>query len=74
MELRLWGCLYGIVMVADPLDDAEVSAECSVEAELGVVVVVLDGLAWVVFAKELSMESCGFVRRPRVGMVGVGAS
>jgi hypothetical protein len=61
IEVRLWGCLYGIVIVADSLD-ADVSVDESVDAELGVEALFGAG-------KLLSMESCGLEGRSRVGAV-----
>jgi hypothetical protein len=58
MEARLWGCLYGIEMVADSAE-ADVSVDESVDAELGVDV---EGMS-------LSMESCGLDGRWRAGAV-----
>jgi hypothetical protein len=61
IETRLWGCLYGIEMLADSLE-ADVSVDESVDAELGVEA--LFGAE-----KLLSIESCGLDGRFRVGAV-----
>lgn len=62
METRLWGCLYGMRMVADSFDEADVRADESVEAELGVEQ--LGGFELKDLQKELSIE------RPRRGFCG----
>ncbi len=61
MDVKWWGCLYGMEMVADSLD-AEVSVEDRVDAESGV-------LAQFALEKLLSMESCGLAGRWRAGAV-----
>lgn len=65
METRLCGCLYGTARVAEWLDEAEVRAEESVEAEVGVERLLEAG-------KVLSMQRRGFEGRSRAG-AGVGA-
>jgi len=60
MDARLCGCLYGIEMVADSWE-ADVSADDRVDAELGVVAVL------VAFGMLLSIESRGFEGRSRAG-------
>lgn len=55
IEVRLWGCLYGIAAVADSLD-ADVSVDERVEAELGVE-------ALLVLARLLSSDRRGLVGR-----------
>ena len=52
-------------MVADSYDEADVSADERVEAEVGVELVALEML--------LSMERRGFSGRPAVGVAGAGA-
>jgi len=66
IDLRLWGCLYGMVMVAESLE-ADVSVDERVEAELGVDVV-LSSL------QLLSIDRRGFDRRPRAGAAEAGGS
>lgn len=61
-ETRLWGCLYGIVVVADSCE-ADVRADERVEAELGVVDVEAGPL--VAFGMLLSMERRGLDGRSR---------
>ena len=63
MDARLWGCLYGIEMVADSVE-ADVSVDESVDAELGV-----DVEALLETGMSLSMESCGLEGRWRAGAV-----
>lgn len=54
MELRLWGCLYGIVQLAESLD-ADVSVdEDRVEAESGVQMLMLAGVGVVVLMSRRS--------------------
>jgi hypothetical protein len=53
IETRLCGCLYGIDMVADSCE-ADVSADERVDAELGVVVMLI------AFGTLLFIESIGF--------------
>lgn len=60
IDVRLCGCLYGIDIVADSWEEA-VSADESVDAELGVVEVL------VAFGMLLSIESLGFVGRSSAG-------
>jgi hypothetical protein len=75
IETRLCGCLYGIEMVADSCDSCEVdvTAEDSVDAELGVgvvaagVVVEGDAEVLVAFGMLLSIERRGFEGRSRAG-------
>jgi hypothetical protein len=63
MDARLWGCLYGMEMVADSVD-ADVSVDASVDAELGVDVEALSETGM-----SLSMESCGRDGRWSAGAV-----
>jgi hypothetical protein len=75
METRLCGCLYGIRMVADSFEEADVRADESVEAELGVEQ--LGGFEFKDLEKELSIESprrgfCG--RLSEAGAAALGAS
>jgi hypothetical protein len=61
IEARLCGCLYGMEMVADSCEEADVSADERVDAELGVVE------ALVAFGTLLLMERTGFEGRSMAG-------
>jgi hypothetical protein len=64
IEVRLWGCLYGIVIVAESVE-AEVSPDESVEAEPGVEAPEVSQL--------LSMQRRGLEGRP-AGVLDAGGS
>jgi hypothetical protein len=64
IEVRLWGCLYGIVIVAESVE-AEVSPDESVEAEPGVEALDVSQL--------LSMQRRGREGRP-AGVLDAGGS
>lgn len=66
IEVRLWGCLYGITMVAESVE-ADVRDEDGVAAELGVE----DSLE---VLQVLSIESRGFDGRARTGAAEAGGS